>query len=112
MRDSDNNGREGGAGREVYCLQKVGFAGGGILGGHQSTEQSSAIRKKTSLNMEISKHAPIPEQVHFTRLQQYCVHPFLLSPGHVEEVYNIDDILLLPYRNIYFGVLQASKINL
>ena len=36
----------------------------------------------------------------------------VLSPGHVEEVYNIGDLFLLPYRNIYFGVLQASKINL
>ena len=25
----------------------------------------------------------------------------VLSPGHVEEVYNIGDLFLLPYRNIY-----------
>ena len=62
MKDFDGNGREGGAGREVYCLQYVDFAAGGILGGHQLTGQSSAIQKKTSLSMEISKHAPIPEK--------------------------------------------------
>ena len=67
MKDFDGNMREGGGGRgeEVFgnCLQEAaaGFAGTGISEGHQSTGRWSAIQRKTSLNVSISKPAPIPK---------------------------------------------------
>ena len=56
-------GVEVGAGTEEFfgdSLQKDAFAGDGILEGHQSTGQWSAIQRKTFLNVQISKHASIP----------------------------------------------------
>ena len=90
---------EVGAGTEKFfgdSLQKDAFAGDGILEGHQSTGQWSAIQRKTFLSLQISKHASIPKnkgQINNTSNSW--------SPDHVEEVYNIDDLPPLPYRNIH-----------
>ena len=70
----------GGREEEVFgdSLQKAGFAGGGISEGPQSTGQWSAIQRKTFLNVQISKHAPIPEKR--GQINKRTVHPIL---GHL-----------------------------
>ena len=99
---------EVGAGTEEFfadSLQKDAFAGDGFLEGHQSTGQWSAIRRKTFLSLQISKHASIPKnkgQINNTSNSW--------SPDHVEEVYNIDDPRPLPYRNIHLW--QSPPENL
>ena len=99
---------EAGAGTEEFfgdSLQKDAFAGDGILEGHQSTGQWSAIQRKTFLSLRISKHASIPKnkgQINNTSNSW--------SPDHVEEVYNIDDPRPLPYRNIHLW--QSPPENL
>ena len=91
----------GGRGEEVFddSLQKAGFAAGGISEGRQSTGQWSAIQKKTFLNVQISKPASIPGKR--GQINNKSSPPKTWSPGHVEEVYNIDDQPPLPYQNIY-----------
>ena len=69
VEDFDGNrmevGVEVGAGTEEFfadSLQKEAFAGNGILEGHRSTGQWSAIQRKTFLSLQISKHASIPKK--------------------------------------------------